>query len=153
MPITSNSVLPPLVTLTPMLTSVLTPNLKSANVWMNRPLLFCCCFSSACASWTMTTAVWPSHPKCEHTPCFWLLVASDLPSKWSSTHPGLASGKPFFLKSIDYIAWLDWANSFFPTKSFICLLNLANLLGVLPCVCNSTRSGERSGDYILSSQQ
>ena len=32
MHITSNSVLPPLVTLTPMLTSVLTPYLKSGNV-------------------------------------------------------------------------------------------------------------------------
>ena len=31
MPITSNSVLPPLLTLTPMLTSVLTPYLKSAT--------------------------------------------------------------------------------------------------------------------------
>ena len=33
MHVTSNSALPPLVTLTPLFTSVLTPYLKSANVW------------------------------------------------------------------------------------------------------------------------
>ena len=41
MPITSNSVLPPLLTLTPMLTSVLTPYLKSATVEKEDCVLYC----------------------------------------------------------------------------------------------------------------
>ena len=47
MPITSNSVLPPLVTLTPMLTSVLTPYLKSANVRVCLYITYIACGSAS----------------------------------------------------------------------------------------------------------